>query len=86
MQELAQFKRVFRNYQSILEHKQKPVWIVAYREYDTGRVKFWQAYKVKEYLHVPKGRAPWSIDNRRIGTDKGFRTLRDAIMAAVAAL
>ena len=85
MQELAQFKRVFRNYQSVLVHAEKPVWIVAYRDFETKAVKFWQAYKVKEYLTVKKGRAPWSYDNHRIGGDKGFKTLKDAILAASAA-
>ena len=64
-------------------HNDKPVWVVHYKCADR-RDDFWQAYKAVQ--HVPKGRMPWSIDNRRIGPEKrGFKTLGEALKAADAA-
>lgn len=79
---MQNFKRVYRATGSVIMHATKPVWIVRYGDYERGGTKFWQAYRAVDTL--PKGRMPWTVDNRRIGTDKGFKTLRDALNAAQA--
>ncbi len=80
MATLQDFKRTYRTTGSVLLHRSKHVWIVRYADYERGGTKFWQAYRAVDT--VPKGRDPWTVNNKRIGTDKGFKTLRDALLAA----
>lgn len=61
-------------------HKDRQVWIDFYPAVDGVRPAFWQGYRAVK--PVPATRAPWSIDNRRIGTDRGFASLEAAIAAA----
>lgn len=58
-------------------HNSGDKWIV---HYNAVSPPFYQAYRAIDT--VPKGRMPWTIDNRRIGTPHGFKTLEQA-MAAV---
>lgn len=60
-------------------HKDRQVWIRFYPAIE-GRAAWWQGYRAVKT--VPAHREPWSIDNRRIGTDRGFASLTDAIAAA----
>lgn len=62
-------------------HNTAPVWVVQY-EATQDRAQFWQGYR--PVAKVPAGRMPWSVDNRRIGTDRGFPTLDAALAAAIA--
>ena len=82
---MAKFTKTkrFDETQTVWLHSQKPVWIVYYDEIKTPtmtRAAFYEAYRA---IHtVPAGRAPWSIDNRKISNGNGFRTLRLAMQAA----
>jgi len=59
-------------------HDKKPVWVVEYSE-TRDRSKHYQTYKA---IHaVPNSRKPWSINNRRVGTEDGFKTLEQALEA-----
>lgn len=63
----------------VLKHASAPIWIVHYGP--TNRMgEHWQAYRAIAY--IPKGRDPWSVDNKRIGPDSGFRSLEEAKQAA----
>ena len=77
--ESNEFELVPRQHQSdAWVHKEKAVWIIEYRE-TRNRAKHYQAYRA---IHpVPKGRMPWTIDNRRIGSEDGFQTLTQAMEA-----
>lgn len=46
------------------------------------RAEHYQAYRA--VVSVPAGRMPWTVDNRRIGTDRGFATFDEAVQAAEA--
>lgn len=65
-------------------HEFAPVWLRFYPNTDR-RPRFdnshWQAYRAVE--KVPAGRAPWSVDNRRLSPD-GFATAEEAAAAACA--
>ena len=61
-------------------HNEKPVWVVQYDATEV-RPEHWQGYYA--VAPVPKGRMPWSVDNRRIGTERGFPSLEAAITASV---
>lgn len=74
------FKKVNRPIGACLLHVSRPVWIVKYDAIKNLRAAFWQVYRTT--VPVPKGRAPWSIDNRRIGTERGYPTLAAAMRAA----
>ena len=74
------FELVHRPYGDCWLHKDKPVWIVEYSATKV-RARHFQAYRAVQ--PIPKGRDPWSIDNRRIGTEDGFDTLEEAENAAI---
>lgn len=61
-------------------HDSNPIWVASYPEVPGVRAEFWQAYRAVK--PVPAGRQPWTVDNRRIGTERGFPSLADAIAAA----
>ena len=63
----------------VLLHTEKPVWVVHY-EATNRHGEHWQAYRA--VLPVPKGREPWSNDNRRIGPETGFKSQEEAMNAA----
>lgn len=60
-------------------HQTKAVWI---RHYPLDpRGESWQAYRS---LHKPKkGQSPWAVDNKRIGSESGFRSYAEAEKAAL---
>jgi hypothetical protein len=61
-------------------HPTESVWIRKYDAISGVRAAFYQAYSA---IHaVPAGRNPWSIDNRRVGTERGFPSLTAAMKAA----
>lgn len=62
-----------------LLHLTKPVWVVEYAALP-GRPRHWQAYRA--VAHVPAGRQPWTVDNRRIGVDAIGYPTADLAMAA----
>lgn len=75
------FTLVHRPHGDCWLHDAKPVWIVHYPATDV-RGEHYQAYRT--VAPIPKGRQPWTVDNRRIGTDRGFATLDEAVQAAEA--
>jgi hypothetical protein len=51
-----------------------------YEAVEGVRAEYWQAYTSK--AQPPKGRMPWTVDNRRIGRDGyGYPTLEEAMRA-----
>ena len=59
-------------------HETAPIWIRLYRAIEGIRShRIYRVYVAT--VPVPKGRQPWSVDNKSAGT---YRTLRDAISAA----
>lgn len=76
------FVRVDRPHGTALLHREKQMWIVEYAQSRTSP-HHWQAYR--PVVTVPKGRDPWTVDNRRIGTVDGFLTLDEAVAAVEAA-
>lgn len=75
-----QFKKVQAGGSPAWMHVSKPVWIRKYDAISGVRAAFYQAYSA---IHaVPAGRNPWSIDNRRVGTERGFPSLTAAMKAA----
>lgn len=71
-----------RPHQSSWVHKSRPIWVTHYPS-TRLRAAFFQAYRAIQ--KVPAGRAPWTVDNRRIGSEDGFETLEQAVHAAEAA-
>lgn len=53
------------------------VYIVHYDDVPGHRLAFYAVYKVA--AHLPRGRDPWTVDNRRIGT---AQTLDEAMEVA----
>lgn len=74
------FKKVNRPIGVCWLHTSKPVWIVKYDAIKNLRADFWQAYRTT--VPVPEGRRPWTIDNRAIGTERGYPSLVAAMRAA----
>lgn len=80
---------VERSGELILLHNTRPLWIVFYPSFDDGRGgAFFQAYRIANWMQrslPPSGRNPWTVDNRAIGPrDRGFKTLDEAVAAAIA--
>lgn len=76
------FDKVERETGEVWKHKTNPVWIVFYEAVEGVRAAYYQAYRAVR--PVPAGRAPWSVDNRRIGNENhGFPTLEAAMEAAL---
>lgn len=74
------FTEVDRDCGKVLLHKSKPCWIVFYEAIAGVRMGFYQAYRA--VAHVPSGRMPWTVDNRRIGdVNHGFPTAELAMEA-----
>lgn len=60
-------------------HDTLPRWIVHYPA--TPQLsEHYQAYEAIE--PVPKGRNAWSVNNKRLGSQDGYRTLEAAMAAA----
>lgn len=74
------FIRMGRPFGEVWLNAEKPIWIVEYPE-THDRARHFQVYK--PVVPVPKGRDPWTVDNKRIGDARGFKTLSDAMGAAV---
>lgn len=73
------FQTIKRNGQQVLLHNTRPLWVVQYECNDGAN--WFQAYRAVR--PVPKGRAPWTVDNRRIGDiDRGFSSADEAMAAA----
>lgn len=62
-------------------HTGAPVFVVHYDATDV-RAEHWQGYRA--VVKVPAGRMPWTVDNRRIGGERGFASLDAALEAAEA--
>ena len=75
-----QFKKVTRPTGDALLHINAPVWVVQY-EYDSrgSKVDTWKAYRT--VAHLPRGRDPWTVDNRSLNKD-GYSTEEAALQAA----
>lgn len=78
MPQAEQFKKVQRVDGEVFAHKSAPVWVVHYPATD-ARAEHWNAYRA--VAHLPRGRDPWTVDNRRLEKD-GYRTLKAALHAA----
>jgi len=65
---------------AILAHTSKPIWIVRYRA-TLDRAKFYQAYIAIDTLIQGQHPGEGGVNNRRIGGERGFRTLQAAIQA-----
>ena len=80
----ANFVEVQRSpWETVWMHKEKPCWIVFYENSTHPALSFFQAYR--PVSKVPKDRDPWTVDNRRIGTIDGYKTLESAMQAVEAA-
>lgn len=60
-------------------HDNGRCFIVRYDAIPDVRAEYWQAYTSK--AQPPKGRYPWTVDNRRITHERGVRTFEDAARA-----
>jgi hypothetical protein len=79
----AQFTQVSRfphDAANTWQHNSKPVWVTFYPAVDGVRPAHYIPYRAVQA--VPAGRKPWTVDNRRIGSDRGFSALEDALNAA----
>jgi hypothetical protein len=83
MEQLSEFTEVQRPFDSAptLLHKSAPAWVVNYPA-TLDRAEHWQAYRA--VAPVPAGRMPWTVDNRRIGSDRGFPSIEAAVAACEA--
>lgn len=81
---MSAFREVQRPHEQtpVYARRDAPVWVVHYPA-TMDRAEYWQGYRA--VAKVPAGRAPWAVDNRRIGSDRGFPSLEAAIAAAGAA-
>lgn len=59
-------------------HNSKPVWVRCFPPTMKTQMHY-RAYKAIE--RVPAGCDPWTVNNRRIGSDFGFKTLEEAAQA-----
>lgn len=75
---LDNYTKQLRGYEYVWLHKSRPVWLVEYPK-TVDRAKFYQAYKADQ--PVKTGAFPWSLNNRRVGSDRGFPTLEEAAQA-----
>lgn len=78
--EFTQIQRPF-TVAPVYLHNAAPVFVVHYEATDV-RTEHWQGYRAVG--KVPAGRMPWSVDNRRIGTERGYPSLLAALSAAAA--
>lgn len=63
-------------------HKTESIWVTYYPNAPDGPI--YEAYKA--VAHVPEGRKPWTIANRRIQQgDAGFVNIEEAFDAAIVA-
>ena len=74
----SKFSEVKRPYGNCWLHNTKHVWIVEYPS-TRARARHFQAYRAVQ--PVPKGRDPWTVDNRRIGGEDGYETFEAAALA-----
>ena len=79
---MGQFTQVDRDWIDTWLHSDKPVWIVRYDAVPGIRLECWHAYR--SVKAPPKGRLPWTVDNKSIGSADGFSSLESAIEAAEA--
>lgn len=62
-------------------HDTCPIWVSFYPEVEGVRPAHFIPYRAIE--PVPAGRKPWTVNNRRIGSDRGFGSLDAAIAKAL---
>jgi hypothetical protein len=79
-----EFELVKRPHGDCVRMTGQPIWIVYYGPVDGYRTERWYAFKSVE--RIPKGRDPWTVDNRRLCKGGGFLTFRDAVAACRAAI
>lgn len=83
MQITEQFTRVGRfphDAENTWLHNSKSVWATFYPAVEGVRPAHFIPYRAVK--PVPAGAKPWTVDNRRIGSDRGFAVLEDALNAA----
>lgn len=81
------FAPVERGGETIWVHKSCPVWIVHYdaiEDSQSFRHEFFQPYIAIEPLK--RGRQVWAHNNKRVGKEAAFRTLDEAMFAALEAV
>lgn len=76
--EANRFTKVQRPTDDVMLHMDAPVYVVHYPA-TYARAEHWQAYRA--VAHLPRGRFPWTVDNRKLSQD-GFPTLEAALQAA----
>jgi hypothetical protein len=79
------FRAVDRGGEIIFVHETAPVWVVHYDAIEDSysfQREFWHGYHA--IAKVKKGAPVWSANNKRIGEDRGFKTLFEALEAAAA--
>jgi hypothetical protein len=79
---MSQFTYLVRDGLQTWLHSDKPVWITRYDAVPGVRLECWHAYR--SVKAPPKGRLPWTVDNKRIGSAEGFPSLESAIEAVEA--
>jgi hypothetical protein len=77
----ANWKELTRPVGTYWQHDQYPVWVVHYPATHRAAAHY-QGYKAVE--RVPNGRVPFTVDNRRVGPEFGFKTLDEAMIACEA--
>jgi hypothetical protein len=76
----ADFEVIERPTGEVLLHRSEHVWIVHYDTFSGPHPAVYRAYRAVE--RVPKGRWPWTVDNRAIGSRDGVLTLAEAVALA----
>jgi hypothetical protein len=79
---LSQFETVQNPWGESLAHKTLPVWVVHYPMAHTGA--YFQAYIATGKLIKGQHPCQGGVDNRRVGSDRGFQSAADAASAAIA--
>lgn len=69
--------RKFAHGKSVLVNQSNSIIVCRWNAIPFVRAAHWQAYKAVK--RVPTGKLPWSVDNRRIGPEHGFRRLRNLV-------
>jgi hypothetical protein len=81
------FTRINRNGQQVWQRKDDPsIWVTHYPALDGVRGGVFYVYRA--VAKVPAGRAPWTVDNRRVDAsrgDRGISSLPKALAIAEAA-
>lgn len=77
----GKFQFIARPYGECIASSTLPVWIVEYPRTD-DRARFFQAYKTPGCTLPGTESCKGGVNNKRIGTERGFPTLGSAVLAA----